>query len=192
MNGIPSAGPADVRVSKFLALVLRHDPGRIGIELDAAGWVPVGTLLAALQRHGRGLSRERLDRVVDQNDKKRFEYDAPGTRIRASQGHSVAVELGYTPAEPPAELYHGTATRFLDSIFRQGIERGKRHHVHLSRDVETAAKVGARHGKPAVLRVDAARMSADGLAFQLSTNGVWLTEHVASGYLALLQDSAGT
>jgi putative RNA 2'-phosphotransferase len=171
MNDKASPAPADVRVSKFLALVLRHDPGRIGIELDAAGWVAVDTLLAALKRHGRGLSRERLDLLVAQNDKKRYEYDASHTRIRASQGHSVEVDLGYEPAEPPA------------AIFRDGLQRGKRHHVHLSRDVETAAKVGARHGKPAVLTVDAARMRADGHVFFLSANGVWLTEHVPAGYL---------
>lgn len=184
MNQTSSTGPADVRASKFLALVLRHDPGKIGIELDSAGWVPIDTLLAALKRHGRGLSRERLDQLVAENDKKRYQYDESRTRIRASQGHSLAVDLGYAPAEPPDLLYHGTATRFLDSIHREGLQRGKRHHVHLSRDVETARKVGARHGKPVVLSVDAARMSADGHVFLLSDNGVWLTEHVAPGYLA--------
>lgn len=183
----PSVKPADVRASKFLALVLRHDPGRIGIELDSAGWVAVDTLLIALERHGRGLSRERLDRVVAQNEKKRYEYDESRTLIRASQGHSVAVDLGYAPAEPPAVLYHGTATRFLDSIFDEGIRRGTRHHVHLSHDTETATRVGARHGRPVVLRVDAARMSADGHAFYLSANGVWLTEHVAPGYLGFAE-----
>lgn len=174
-----------MRASKFLALVLRHDPGRIGIELDSAGWVPVDTLLTALKRHGRGLSRERLDRVVAAPGKKRYEYDESRALIRASQGHSVAVELGYDPVEPPAVLYHGTATRFLDAIFREGIKRSKRHHVHLSRDMETAVSVGTRHGKPVVLSVDAARMTAERHVFYLSSNGVWLTEHVAPTYLAV-------
>jgi putative RNA 2'-phosphotransferase len=175
----------EVRTSKFLALVLRHDPGRIGIELDPAGWVDVQTLLAALKEHGRRLSRDQLDRVVAQNDKKRYEYDESGTRIRASQGHSVTVDLGYEPAEPPQTLYHGTATRTLDAIFKEGLKPGKRHHVHLSADEQTATKVGTRHGKPAVLIVDAERMRADGLVFFRSTNGVWLTEHVAPQYLTL-------
>lgn len=170
--------------SKFLALVLRHNPGEIGITLDAAGWVPVDTLLAALRRHGRELTRAQLDRVVAENDKKRYEYDESGTRIRASQGHSVPVELGYTPAEPPATLYHGTATGTVEAIFREGLKPGRRHHVHLSTDIETATRVGARHGRPAVLTVDAARMRADGHLFYRSTNGVWLTEHVAPAYLA--------
>ena len=179
----------EVRTSKFLALVLRHDPGRIGIELDPAGWVDVTTLLAALKEHGRRLSRDQLDRVVAQNDKKRYEYDESGTRIRASQGHSVTVDLGYEPAEPPPALYHGTATRTLEAIFKEGLKPGKRHHVHLSADEQTATKVGGRHGKPAVLVVDAERMRAAGLVFFRSTNGVWLTEHVAPEYLTF---SVGT
>lgn len=172
-----------IKESKFLALVLRHNPGKIGIELDAAGWVPVDTLLAALHARGRDLTREQLDRVVADNDKKRYEYDESGTRIRASQGHSVPVDLGYAPAEPPATLFHGTATGTVEAIFREGLKPGRRHHVHLSADVETATRVGARHGKPAVLTVDAARMRADGHLFYRSTNGVWLTEHVAPAYL---------
>ncbi|HWG24527.1 RNA 2'-phosphotransferase [Actinospica sp.] len=177
------AASAAVRDSKFLSGVLRHNPGKIGIELDAAGWVDVDVLLAALKRRGRRIGRARLDFVVEHNNKKRFEYDESGTRIRASQGHSVPVELGYEPTVPPETLYHGTATRSLDSIFAEGLVPGSRHHVHLSMDVETATKVGSRHGKPAVLRVAAARMHADGQVFFRSTNGVWLTEHVAPDYL---------
>jgi putative RNA 2'-phosphotransferase len=176
--------------SKFLALVLRHNPGKIGVELDSAGWVPIETLLAALRQHGHGLNRDQLDRVVAENDKKRFEYDESGVRIRASQGHSVQVDLGYAPAEPPPTLYHGTAKRVLEAIFREGLKPGRRHHVHLSTDIETATRVGARHGAPAVLTVDAARMRADGHEFFRSTNGVWLTEHVAPQYLTSQQAAA--
>jgi len=173
-----------VKQSKFLALVLRHDPGRIGVELDAAGWVPVDVLLAAMNAGGRRFDRAQLDEVVAQNDKKRFEFDETGTRIRASQGHSVPVELGYAPTEPPDVLFHGTATSSLGSIFSDGLMPGKRHHVHLSADAATAVKVGARHGKPAVLVVAAARMGADGHQFYRSTNGVWLTERVPPEYLS--------
>lgn len=172
-----------IKDSKFLALVLRHDPGRIGVELDTAGWVQVETLLAALRQHGRAMSRSQLDRAVAENNKKRYEYDESGTCIRASQGHSVEVELGYEPMTPPDTLYHGTATRYLDPILREGLKAGERHHVHLSADIETATNVGARHGRPAVLHVDAARMVADGLVFYRSTNGVWLTDSVAPAYL---------
>ncbi|HET9168913.1 MAG TPA: RNA 2'-phosphotransferase [Actinospica sp.] len=179
-----SAESAVVKDSKFLAGVLRHNPGKIGISLDEAGWVDVSVLLDALKRRGRRIDRARLDFVVEHNNKKRFEYDGSGTRIRASQGHSVPVELGYQPMVPPESLYHGTATRSLDSIFAEGLVPGSRHHVHLSIDVETATKVGSRHGKPAVLIVAAARMHADGGEFFRSTNGVWLTGHVAPEYLS--------
>ena len=181
--GDPAGSPSLVRDSKFLSSVLRHNPGKIGVELDSAGWIEVEVLLAAMRRAGRRISRGRLDLVVEHNSKKRFEYDASGTRIRASQGHSVPVDLGYEPLVPPETLYHGTATSSLDSIFREGLRPGRRHHVHLSAEVETATKVGARHGKPAVLLVAAARMHADGCEFFRSTNGVWLTEHVAPAYL---------
>jgi putative RNA 2'-phosphotransferase len=180
-----------VRDSKLLAGVLRHNPGKIGIELDAAGWVDVSVLLAALARHGRRVGRSRLDYVVEHNNKKRFEYDASGTRIRASQGHSVPVDLGYESRVPPETLFHGTATRSLDSIFSEGLKPGRRHHVHLSVDIETAAKVGARHGKPAVLVVAAARMHEAGHEFFRSTNGVWLTEHVAPQYLGFTSPVPG-
>lgn len=177
-----------VKNSKFLALVLRHDPGKVGVQLDEAGWVPVDVLLAAIKARGRQFDRAQLDQVVAQNDKKRFEFDETGTKIRASQGHSVPVDLGYTPIEPLAVLYHGTATRFLESIFKDGLTPGSRHHVHLSADAETAVKVGSRHGKPAVLLVAAARMRADGHEFFRSTNGVWLTERVPAAYLSRKQD----
>ena len=180
-----SLSAAAVQDSKFLAGVLRHNPGKIGIELDAAGWVDVDVLLAALKLRGRRMSRARLDHVVAHNNKKRFEYDDVGTRIRASQGHSVPVELGYEPCVPPETLYHGTATRSLESIFGEGVKPGRRHHVHLSADIETAAKVGSRHGKPAVLLVAAARMHGHGHEFFRSTNGVWLTQHVGPQYLSL-------
>jgi putative RNA 2'-phosphotransferase len=166
-----------------LSLVLRHKPHVAGIELDEAGWVAVDALLAGCARAGRAITREQLLEVVATNDKQRFELSADGRRIRASQGHSVAVELGYAQAAPPEVLYHGTASRNQASIRRLGLLKGSRHHVHLSADVQTAADVGGRYGKPVVLTVDAARMHADGFAFFLSANGVWLTEQVPPAYL---------
>jgi putative RNA 2'-phosphotransferase len=123
--------------------------------------------------------------VVRDNDKKRFAFDEDGTRIRASQGHSVRVELGYAPLAPPPVLYHGTASHLLASIRERGLVKGRRHHVHLSADTATAAKVGARHGEPHVIRVESGRMHADGYEFYRSENGVWLAEHVPAKYLVL-------
>jgi putative RNA 2'-phosphotransferase len=145
----------------------------------------VDVLLARLAAHGNPVARDQLERVVAENDKQRFAFDASRTRIRASQGHSVPVELDLQPAQPPDVLYHGTASRFLKSILASGLRAGNRQHVHLSGDVDTARKVGARHGFPVVLRVDTARMRADGILFYRSDNGVWLTGPVAPRYLSV-------
>ncbi len=171
------------RTSKFLSLVLRHEPEKIGLELDPAGWVSVETLLANLQRAGRAITLAELEEVVATNEKKRFSFSPDGQRIRANQGHSVEVELGYTPQTPPDWLYHGTASRFLDSIGAQGLLKGERHHVHLSLERATAVAVGQRHGRPVVLTIDAAGMIAAGHAFFVSENGVWLTEHVPTQFI---------
>ena len=172
-----------VRISKFLSLVLRHQPQRAGIELDEAGWVDVDELLAGCARSGIRLDRARLEQLVRDSDKQRFALSEDGKRIRANQGHSVEVSLGYTPKEPPEVLFHGTVERFLSSIREKGLLRGSRHHVHLSADESTAAKVGQRRGRPVVLRVHAGAMHRDGHEFFVSDNGVWLTEHVPAIYL---------
>ncbi|WP_285610047.1 RNA 2'-phosphotransferase [Actinokineospora globicatena] len=174
-----------VRLSKRLSKVLRHDPGSVGVRLDSAGWVSVEELLAALAAHGTGMSRAMLERVVAENNKSRFAFDVSGTRIRASQGHTVAVELELPEATPPAVLYHGTVAAALDGIRDQGLLPMKRHHVHLSATTEMATNVGARRGKPVVLTVDAAAMGRDGHVFLVSANGVWLTAHVPVRYLDL-------
>ncbi|PXY24603.1 RNA 2'-phosphotransferase [Prauserella flavalba] len=174
-----------VRVSKRLALHLRHAPERIGIELEEGGWVGVDALLAALGRHGLPLTRAELAEVVERNDKRRFAFDDSGTRIRASQGHSVAVELDLPVSIPPAALFHGS--RFLPAILREGLRPMRRHDVHLSATRSTAMTVGARRGEPVLLRVDAAAMAAEGHEFRVSANGVWLTRHVPPGYLTRLQ-----
>jgi putative RNA 2'-phosphotransferase len=166
------------RTSKFLSLVLRHEPQRIGLILDPSGWVEVEALLTACRHHGMPIERADLEEVVATNEKKRFAYSDDGQRIRASQGHSIEVSLGYTPQSPPSQLFHGTATRFLDSIRKDGLNKRERHHVHLSADAETAQKVGQRHGKPAILIVLAEAMHSRGHTFFLSENGVWLTEQV--------------
>lgn len=166
------------RTSKFLSLVLRHEPGRIGLALDASGWADVEELLVACHGHGMALERAELEEVVATSEKKRFALSDDGRRIRANQGHSIDVALGYSPVPPPERLFHGTATRFLDSIRREGLHKRGRHHVHLSADTETAEKVGQRHGRPVILTVLAAAMHERGHRFFVSENGVWLTDHV--------------
>ena len=169
------------RTSKFLSLVLRHKPETIGIELDANGWIDIDRLLEAMANHNKALTRDQLFTVVRDNDKQRFVVE--NNRIRANQGHSISVDLGLVPKPPPDALYHGTATRFLDSILKQGLHKMNRHHVHLSPDIETASSVGVRHGKLALLTVNAKAMAEDGYVFYQSNNGVWLVEHVPPTYL---------
>ena len=174
-----------VQTSKFLSLILRHAPEKISLALDAQGWADIGQLLAQAARHGRRLSREQLDDVVARDSKTRYAISADGLRIRANQGHSLAaVDLGLPPATPPAMLYHGTASRFVEAIRAAGLLPGARKHVHLSSNRETAVAVGARHGKPVVLAVDAAAMQAQGHVFYVSANGVWLTDTVPQVFIA--------
>ena len=172
------------RDSKFLSLVLRHNPDVIGLKLDANGWARVDELLRGVKKAGRPITRARLEEIVETNDKKRFSFSADGRRIRAAQGHSIDVDLGYEPAMPPENLYHGTARANLDQIFIEGLRPGKRQQVHLSLDPETAVRVGQRHGKPTVLRVETGRMHEDGFEFFKADNGVWLTDVVPPKYLS--------
>lgn len=169
--------------SKFLSRVLRHEPELMGLNLGLGGWVRVEDLLRGMKRAGHRLTRDDLHRIVAENDKRRFTLSEDGRRIRAAQGHSVAVDLELRAIAPPCELFHGTARTNLDAIWAEGIKPGRRQHVHLSGDPKTATRVGQRHGKPVVLRIAAGQMHADGHQFWQADNGVWLTHHVAPAYL---------
>lgn len=168
------------QLSKFLSLVLRHDPGRIGLVLDGGGWAAVDDIVA---RAGFPTDAAAIAEVVRASDKQRFALSPDGQRIRANQGHSFPVDLGLTPVPPPDVLFHGTAGKALPAIMAEGLRPMARQHVHLSPDPGTAVKVGQRHGRPVVLRVAAGRMAAAGRIFYLSANGVWLTDAVAPEYL---------
>jgi putative RNA 2'-phosphotransferase len=176
-------GKTRTAVSKFLSFVLRHRPGAVGISLDAGGWVDVDVLLRGCAEHGRSLSRSDLDEVVAKSPKQRFAFADDGRRIRANQGHSTDVALGYEAAIPPDVLFHGTVRRLLPSIRDKGLLRMERHHVHLSVDEVTARDVGGRRGRPVVLRIDARAMQAAGHTFFRTPNGVWLTDEVPSTFI---------
>lgn len=181
-----------VKTSKLLSYYLRHHPDELGLTLAPGGWVDVEALLRELgARHGAlALTRAQLDEVVARDDKGRFAIvdEGAGARIRANQGHSTAVDLALVPREPPALLYHGTAPRFAADIAATGLRRMARHHVHLSVDVETALRVGARRGRPVLFAVDAAAMARDGHLFYCSDNGVWLVDEVPPQYLQRQED----
>ncbi len=170
-------------ISRFLSLVLRHQPETIGIALSADGWTNVDELIAAINRHGQALDFETLEQVVETNDKQRFAFSDDGEMIRANQGHSVEVNLGYQPTTPPEILYHGTVAKFLPSISANGINKGQRHHVHLSASLEVANIVGKRRGQPVILTVLAIEMHAAGHIFSISANGVWLTDLVPPQFI---------
>ncbi|MCB2127150.1 MAG: RNA 2'-phosphotransferase [Rhodobacteraceae bacterium] len=182
--------PADEkRLSKFLSLVLRHDPGAAGVTLDPEGWVDLDALIVGAASKGKGFTREELSTVVANSDKKRFTISPGGRSIRAAQGHSVAVDLSLAPVVPPAVLFHGTAERNVASIQTRGLHAGSRRHVHLSPDIETALRVGRRHGRPAVFFVDAARAWTQGHRFYRSENDVWLTDPLPAIFLDLVDDA---
>ncbi len=172
-----------VKISKYLSKHLRHQPERLGLTLSAGGWVPVDQLLEACRQHQFPVTRDELDEVVHRNDKQRFAFDDTGTLIRAKQGHTVPVDLQLEPATPPDVLYHGTGEKSVDAIALEGLRKMRRHHVHLSADIETALKVGRRHGQPAVFQVDAARLVQAGYVLYCSENGVWLVDQVPADYL---------
>lgn len=168
----------DIKLSKKLSFKLRHDPTTM---MDEHGWASVKDMLTELR-----INKTQLDHIIETNNKKRFEYDSTGKKIRARQGHSLAdIDLGYEPKEPPEFLYHGTASRFMDSIYKEGLKRMDRHHVHLSEDYETALKVGQRHGKPVVLKILAQDMAKEGFKFFKTDNNVWLVDEVPSKFFTV-------
>lgn len=170
-------------ISKFLSLVLRHQPETIGIKLDQNGWTDVDTLLKKSNSYGIKLDIETLKHIVETNSKKRFAFNDTRDKIRASQGHSVEIELGYTNQKPPEILFHGTDEKSVPSIIETGLDKRSRQHVHLSSDLDTATRVGQRHGKPFVFKVLAEQMYNDNFQFFISDNGVWLTDNVPTKYL---------
>ncbi|TWI83280.1 putative RNA 2'-phosphotransferase [Lacibacter cauensis] len=172
-------------LSKFLSLILRHKPETIGLQLNENGWANVQELISKINQHNTALDSETLNHIVETNDKKRFAFNEDKTMIRASQGHSVEVELNLKEMQPPQFLYHGTVQAFMEAIQKEGLKKMSRQHVHLSNNQETATKVGSRRGKPVILIINAAAMHADSYAFFLSDNGVWLTDHVPAQYIQL-------
>jgi putative RNA 2'-phosphotransferase len=176
-----------IRISKTIAKALRHKPESLGLKPTLSGWVAVDDLLHALKHKNMPVSRAELEQVVAQNDKQRFSFDASGQNIRANQGHSIAVDLGLIALEPPELLYHGTTQSALPSILETGLARMNRHHVHLSKDTQTALRVGSRHGKAVILQIAALEMHQQGIEFFCSDNGVWLTDAVPPEYLRCLE-----
>lgn len=177
----------NARISKFLSLVLRHKPETIGLTLQEGGWAFVEELITRMNKKGMPLDFELLQFIVDNNDKKRFAFNEDKTMIRASQGHSVEVDLGLPVSVPPDVLYHGTAAHSLEAVLTEGLKRRQRHHVHLSTHTATAVSVGGRHGKPVLLEIDARAMQEAGHVFYVSANGVWLVNEVPAVFIKVIE-----
>lgn len=168
---------------KFFSLVLRHKPETIGLILDPQGWANVNNLLEGCRKSNLKFDRETLIRIVEADDKQRFQFSLDGLNVRACQGHTIPVDLDLEPIVPPDRLYHGTTERFLPSILKRGLVKGRRLYVHLSPDTDTARKVGSRRGPASILEVLSGEMHQNGFRFYQAANGVWLTDHVPAQYL---------
>lgn len=182
MQGLQSKN--DIETGRFISFILRHHPESVGITLDEHGWADTDILIDRVAEKFTAFSFDDLERIVRENNKQRYSFNDDKTKIRANQGHSVAVNMEFTPVTPPDILYHGTGEKSVESIFAEGIQKMSRQYVHLSADYETAVNVGKRHGKPVVLRIDAKKMFSDGCKFYLSENKVWLTDFVPVKYIS--------
>ncbi len=171
------------QTSKFLSLILRHKPETIGLNLNQHGWADISELIEKAPSE-MSLTIALIKQIVAENNKKRFALSDDGLQIRANQGHSISVDLGFTCSEPPSLLFHGTASRFITAIKAEGLIAGQRHHVHLSTNIKTALSVGKRYGKPVILQVAAKEMYQQGHRFFLSENNVWLTDAVPPQFLS--------
>lgn len=175
------------KIGKFLSLILRHKPETINLILDENGWASVKELLERSVQNGNSFTRNELEVVVETNEKKRFSFDESGAKIRANQGHSLELKIEFEERTPPKILYHGTAERNVKAIWETGLQRMKRHHVHLSADVETARNVGARYGKPVIFQIETEKMLAENFKFYISKNGVWLADKIPPEFIEIYE-----
>lgn len=172
------------KTSKFLSLILRHKPEVIGISLDKNGWAEVSGLIEGVNRNGKYfLDMATLDEIVRTDEKQRYSFSPDRKKIRANQGHSIYVDVELKEIQPPENLWHGTCEKYVDSINAEGLKPKSRLYVHLSADTETARKVGSRHGKPIIYKIDSGKMYRQGYIFYLSANGVWLTGYVPPDFM---------
>ncbi|EMQ1359338.1 RNA 2'-phosphotransferase [Clostridioides difficile] len=173
------------KLSIFISLILRHKPETIGIKLDDYGYADVNELIEKINNTGRNINIEILEQIVKEDNKQRYSFNEDRSKIRANQGYSINVNVELRELEPPRFLYHGTATRFLDNIKKEGIISKSRLYIHLSNDIDTAVQVGKRHGIPIVLKINAGKMYENDYKFYLSENNIWLCEYIPFKYVEI-------
>lgn len=175
----------DVKFSRYLSYILRHNPQEANIILDNEGYCCVNTLIENINKNRYNIDLDYLKKIVKEDNKGRYSFNSDMTKIRANQGHSVQ-KISFKEVVPPDVLYHGTATKYIDSILQKGIVKGNRHHVHMSKDIETAKKVGKRHGELVLLSIDSKKMREDNIKFYISDNGVYLCDFVSPKYFKII------
>lgn len=176
----------DVKFSRYLSYILRHHPEEANVKLDDDGFCDVKTLINNVDNKYKGITLEYLQKIVEEDNKGRYMFNEDMTMIRANQGHSVG-SIKFDEVKPPGVLYHGTAKKNLESIKTKGILKGARHHVHLSRDIETASSVGKRHGELVILKINSKKMAEDKIKFYISKNGVFLCDYIAPEYFEVIE-----
>lgn len=181
-NGVKMS---NIKLSKFISYILRHNPTSINIQLDENGYANVNELIAGIQKKGYNIDKEILEIIVNQDEKQRYAFNEDKTKIKANYGHSIDVKVDLEVVFPPVYLYHGTSKSNLDNILKEGIKKQNRKFVHLSIDEETALLVGKRHGEPVVLKIKAQEMAMDGVKFYKTNSNVWLTDYVGPEYLLI-------
>lgn len=176
----------NTETSKFLSYILRHEPDSIGLVLSSDGWADINELIQLANTSGNNITLEQIHSIVESDKKGRFSISEDDQYIRAVQGHSLkTVDLNLKETTPPANLLHGTAQRFIESINNEGLISQKRQYVHLTEDYDTAIKTGMRYGKPVVLSIDSRKMQKEGYKFYQAENDVWLTSTVPPAYIAI-------
>ena len=169
------------KLSKLIALVLRHKPETLGLLLDSHGWANTKQLVSAINNREKFTMKD-LEEIVSTDEKQRYSFNSDKSMIRANQGHSIDVDVELEEAIPPDILYHGTAKKYFSNIMKEGLKPQSRLYVHLSTDEKTAINVGSRHGDPIVFKIDTKQMERDGYKFYRSVNNVWLTKEVPTEY----------
>ena len=177
---------SDAKTSIYISLILRHKPQVINKSIDEFGYMKVNELLEGMNSTGYTITERDLNRIIEEDDKQRYSFNNSKDKIRANQGHSIKVNLGLQPIDPPNILYHGTCKRVENIILSEGIKKMARQYVHLSKDIETARKVGLRHGEFLIFKVNTIQMFLDGYKFYLSDNDVYLTNYVPSKYISVV------
>lgn len=150
---------------------------------DKRGFVEWPDVVELVQERFYDVTEEQIEAVVSGSEKERFQL--VDGKVRATYGHSFPVDLGGEAAQPPAQLFHGSARDLAHSMLRSGLKPRDRQYVHLSLTAEEAESVARRHDPaPAIIIVDAQAAHDEGIVFYKS-GPLFLVENVPAKFLSL-------